>query len=214
MMSGKILVAPSLLSADFSKLGEEVKTVVSAGADWLHIDVMDGVFVPNITIGPCVIKAIRNITDIPFDVHLMIEKPINYVKQFSKAGADIITFHIEACKKPENTINAIRDEKKLVGVSIRPKTPISAIEPYLNDVDMVLVMTVEPGFGGQSFMPDVLHKIAELKKIFTKDIEVDGGINVENAKKVINVGGNIIVAGTAVFGGNDYGKTIRRLRGE
>lgn len=213
-MAKKILVAPSILSADFSRLGEEVRNVRKAGADWIHVDVMDGVFVPNITIGPCIVKAIRDKTRIPFDVHLMIEDPINYVKEFSDAGADIITFHIEACKDPDKTIKAIRKNGKKVGVSIRPKTPLSSLKPYLNKVDMVLLMSVEPGFGGQSFMPGVLSRIRTLRMVYKKHIEVDGGINDKTAGSVIQAGANILVAGTAVFGNKDYRKAIRRLKGE
>jgi ribulose-phosphate 3-epimerase len=213
-MAEKLLIAPSILSADFSRLGEEVENVTKAGADWIHIDVMDGVFVPNITMGPCIVKSVRNRTNLPFDVHLMIENPGNYVKLFADAGADIITFHIEACKNPLQTIFSIKELKKKIGVSIRPNTPISSIAPYLGDIDMVLVMTVEPGFGGQSFMPGVVPKIEGVKKIFNKDIEVDGGINFKNVKEVVRAGANIIVAGTSVFGEKNYKEAIRRLKSE
>lgn len=212
-MAKKIKIAPSILSANFSKLGNEVKEVVAAGADWIHIDVMDGIFVPNITIGPCVIKSVRDKTDIPFDVHLMINDPLSHVEAFSKAGADIITFHIEACREVRHIIAKIKGLKKKVGISIKPKTPISLISPYLKEVDMVLVMTVEPGFAGQAFMPDMLEKIESLRRIYSKDIEVDGGVDVKTAKDIIKAGANILVAGTSVFGGKDYKKAIKTLKG-
>ena len=213
-MAKKIMIAPSILSADFSKLGKEINEVAKAGADWIHIDVMDGVFVPNITMGPCVIKSVKKKCSIPFDVHLMIEDPHKYVEKFSNAGADIITFHIEACKDPRRTIEAIRENGKKVGVSIKPKTPLSDISAYFDAVDMVLVMSVEPGFSGQSFMPEALTKIEGLRRVFEKDIQVDGGITVDTAKDVIKAGANILVAGTAVFGEKDYNKAIRGLKGE
>lgn len=209
----KILIAPSILSADFSKLGEEVRAVEKAGADWIHVDVMDGHFVPNITIGPVVLKWVRPVTKLPFDVHLMIKNPERYIESFVKAGADIITFHSEVEEDPKEIIRLIRYFKKKVGVSIKPKTDISKIEPLLSMVDMVLVMTVEPGFGGQAFIFDCLPKIEEVRKIFKKDIQVDGGINIETAPEVIKRGANIIVAGTAVFGTKSYSDAIRRLRG-
>jgi len=209
----KILIAPSILSADFSKLGEEVKAVQAAGADWIHVDVMDGHFVPNITIGPAVVKAVRNVTKLPLDVHLMISKPEAYIESFAKAGSDIITFHIECDHDPKEMIRLIRYYKKKVGISIRPKTAPGAIENILHMVDMVLVMTVEPGFGGQDFMTDCVSKIGVIRKIFRKDIQVDGGINEMSAAEVIKEGANVIVAGTAVFGSKDYAQAIKKLRG-
>jgi ribulose-phosphate 3-epimerase len=209
----KILIAPSILSADFSKLGQEIRDVEKAGADWIHIDVMDGHFVPNITIGPVVVRSIRPVTKLPLDVHLMIKNPEEYVESFVKAGADIITFHIEAQEDPKEVIKLIRYFKKKVGVSIRPKTGVRSLEPVLPMVDMVLVMTVEPGFGGQEFMFDCVSKIEEVRKIFKKDIQVDGGVNETTAADVINAGANIIVAGTSVFGAKDYAAAIKKLRG-
>ncbi len=209
----KILIAPSILSADFSKLGQEIKDVQAAGADWIHVDVMDGHFVPNITIGPVVVKSIKPVTKLPLDVHLMIKNPEDYVESFAKAGADIITFHIEVEEDPKEIIRLIKYFKKKAGISIRPKTEVKRLETILPMVDMVLVMTVEPGFGGQEFMFDCLPKIEEVRKVFKKDIEVDGGVNESTAAEVIKSGANIIVAGTSVFGAKDYAQAIKKLRG-
>jgi ribulose-phosphate 3-epimerase len=208
----KILVAPSILSADFSRLGQEIRDAEKAGADWIHVDVMDGGFVPNITIGPVVVKSIRPVTRLPLDVHLMIRRPEEFVESFAKAGSDIITFHMESDDDPKEMIKLIRYFKKKVGVSIRPKTETGKIAPMLKMVDMVLVMTVEPGFGGQEFMADCLPKIEELRKVFRNDIEVDGGVNEMNASEVLAKGANVLVAGTSVFGQKDYAAAIRRLR--
>lgn len=209
----KILIAPSILSADFSKLGQEIKDVEKGGADWIHIDVMDGHFVPNITMGPVIVKSVRGLTKLPFDVHLMIKEPKEYIESFVKAGADIITFHVEADGDPGEIIKLIRYYKKKVGISIRPKTDVSNLKDILPMVDMVLVMTVEPGFGGQEFMGDCLPKIEEVREIFSKDIQVDGGVSPATAREVIKKGANVIVAGTSVFGTKDYAEAIRRLRG-
>lgn len=209
----KILIAPSILSADFSRLGEEIKAVENAGADWIHIDVMDGAFVPNITIGPVVVKSARPATKLPFDVHLMINNPQDYIETFAKAGSDIITFHIEAVEDPVEVIRLIKYFKKKAGVSIRPKTGVNAIQKILPMLDMVLVMTVEPGFAGQGFMAECLPKVEELRKAFKKDIQVDGGINESTAAEVIKAGANVLVAGSAVFGSKDYASAIKKLRG-
>jgi ribulose-phosphate 3-epimerase len=209
----KILIAPSILSADFSKLGEEIGAVEAAGADWIHVDVMDGHFVPNITIGPVVVKSIRPVTKLPLDVHLMIRNPEKYVESFAKAGSDIITFHAEVDEDPKEIIRLIKYFKRKAGVSIRPKTDLKKIAPILPMVDMVLVMTVEPGFAGQEFMRDCLPKITELRKVFRKEIEVDGGLNASTASEVIEAGANVIVAGSSVFGAKDYAAAIRKLRG-
>ena len=209
----KTLIAPSILSADFAKLGQEVRDVEKAGADWIHVDVMDGHFVPNITIGPLVVKAIRPVTKLPLDVHLMIKNPERHIESFAKAGSDIITFHCEVEEDPKEIIKLIRYYKKKVGISIKPKTELKSIESVLPMVDMVLIMTVEPGFGGQEFILDCLPKIEEVRSIFKKDIEVDGGINEKTARDVVASGANILVAGTSVFGEKDYAQAIKKLRG-
>ncbi|OGW92525.1 MAG: ribulose-phosphate 3-epimerase, partial [Omnitrophica bacterium RIFCSPLOWO2_12_FULL_45_13] len=205
--------APSILSADFSKLGQEIKDVEKAGADWIHVDVMDGHFVPNITIGPIVVKSIRPVTKLPIDVHLMIKSPEKYIESFVKAGADFITFHSEIEKDPKEVIKLIRYYKKKVGISIKPKTDLISIENVFSMVDMVLIMTVEPGFGGQGFILDCLPKIEELRKIFKKDIEVDGGVNEMTARDCLKSGANVLVAGSYVFGAKDYALAINKLRG-
>ena len=213
-MNNKILVAPSILSADFSRLGDEIKAIETGGADWVHVDVMDGVFVPNITIGPLVVKSIKPITSLPLDVHLMINDPGKYVDPFADAGSDIITFHVEACRSPETVIEKIRAKGKKVGISVKPGTDISALQSLLEKVDMVLIMTVEPGFGGQSFMENMLDKIRSVRKSFKGHVQVDGGINKDTAQKAVAAGADVLVAGTAVFGQADYSEVIRALRGE
>ena len=209
----KTIIAPSILSADFSALGSEIKNVEKCGADLIHVDVMDGHFVPNITIGSMVVKSIRPVTKLPIDVHLMIKEPEKYIESFAKAGADIITFHSEAENDPKEIVKLIRYYKKKVGISIKPKTDLKSIEGFLSMVDMVLIMTVEPGFSGQDFIFDCLPKIEELRKIFKKDIEVDGGINEMTAREVTRSGANALVAGSYIFGAKDYAVAIKKLRG-
>ncbi|MGA1313436.1 MAG: ribulose-phosphate 3-epimerase [Pelagibacteraceae bacterium] len=218
-MSAPIKISPSILSADFSKLGEEIVSLEKAGADYIHIDVMDGHFVPNITIGPEVIKRLRPVTKLTFDVHLMIAPVDPFIKDFAEAGADIITFHPEATEDISKTIKLIRSHGKKVGVSLKPLSPISLIENYLNEIDLILIMSVNPGFGGQKFMPEVLDKMKSLRKIVDQkklkvDIEIDGGINFDNSKKAKDFGANILVSGSTVFkeNGGNLQKNIQLLR--
>ena len=207
-MNNPIKISPSILSADFSQLGNEIKRLIDAGADMVHVDVMDGHFVPNLTIGPPVIKALKKNSSIPFDVHLMISPVHKYIEAFANAGADIITIHPEATEDLQNSINKIKELKKKVGISLNPETKIDVVKKFLNQIDLILIMSVNPGFGGQKFMPEVLKKIKNLVDIRKKeginfDIEIDGGINFENSKQAIEAGANILVSGTTIFKSND-----------
>ena len=215
----KIQISPSILSADFSQLGNEIIKLEKGGADMIHVDVMDGHFVPNITIGPPIIKSLRNYTKLPFDVHLMISPVHKYIKNFAEAGSDIITIHPEATENLNESISLIKRLNKKVGISLNPDTNISVIETELKNIDLVLVMSVFPGFGGQKFIPETIKKIKDLKEIKDKnnynfDIEVDGGINFLNSKDVINAGANILVSGTTIFKENngDIKKNIEKLK--
>jgi ribulose-phosphate 3-epimerase len=212
-----IKIAPSILSADFARLGQEIEAIAVGGADYVHVDVMDGHFVPNITIGPLVVEAARRVTDLPLDVHLMIDNPDCYIPEFARAGADIITVHSEAVHHLHRTVQLIRSLGKKAGVSINPATPVSALEVILDDLDLVLVMSVNPGFGGQSFIPACLQKIEALRLMIdrrglTVELEVDGGVKLDNIRTIAAAGAEVFVAGSAVFGTPDYKATITALR--
>lgn len=213
----KILISPSILASDFGRLRQEVEAVTKAGCDYIHVDVMDGRFVPNITIGQPVVKALSQATHLPLDVHLMIEEPERYVESFASAGADLICVHVEACRHLHRTLQQIRDLGKRPAVSLNPSTPIESVKWVLQDVDMVLVMSVNPGFGGQSFIPSALDKVRDLRELLNSqgldvDIEVDGGVVVDNAAEVAAAGANVLVSGTGIFRTPDYAETIRKMR--
>lgn len=215
-MAQNIKISPSILSADFSILGDEIKNLEKAGADLIHVDVMDGHFVPNITMGPPIIKAIRKFTKLPFDVHLMISPVEKYIKAFADAGSDIITLHPEATDNLKRAIQTVKSHGKKAGVSLNPKTPISALMDVINDIDLILIMSVNPGFAGQSFMSEVLPKVSELRKMINDkklkiDIEIDGGINFETAPLAVKAGANILVSGTTIFSGS-LKDNIQKLR--
>jgi ribulose-phosphate 3-epimerase len=220
LTEGKVKkIAPSILSADFSRLGDEVRAVEKAGADVIHVDVMDGHFVPNITIGPLVIQGLRKLTSLPLDVHLMIENPERYVEAFAQAGGDWITIHAEVCPHLKRIIKKIRQLNVRPGIVLKPTTSLKILYPVLDDVDLVLIMSVNPGFGGQSFIPSTLKKIERLRKIvdqnrYPLEIEVDGGVKIDNIGEVSRAGGDIFVVGTGIFKTKDYEETIKKLREE
>jgi len=210
-------IAPSILSADFAKLGDEIRTVAAAGADWIHVDVMDGHFVPNITIGPLVVEAIRPVTDLPLDVHLMIENADRYIPDFAAAGADIIAVQTEACIHLHRSLQLIRQNNCKAGVVLNPSTPLEGLEWVLPDIDLVVLMSVNPGFGGQKFIPATLEKIARLRKMIDDrglaiEIEVDGGVNSGTIASIAVAGADVFVAGSAIFGSTDYKATISEFR--
>ena len=218
MTTRPIRIAPSILSADFSRLGDEITAIEAAGADHIHVDIMDGHFVPNISFGPLVMASVRKLTTLPFDVHLMIAPADPYIAAFAKAGADIITVHAEAGPHLHRTLQAIKAEGKKAGVAINPATPVSALEHVIGDIDLLLIMSVNPGFGGQSFIPDALNKIRQARDLIGNrdiDLEVDGGITADNARAVADAGANVLVAGSSVYGGNDattYASRIADIR--
>jgi len=217
-MNTMIKVAPSILSADFSQLANEIIKIEKAGADWVHIDVMDGHFVPNLTFGPPVVAAIRKVTKLPFDVHLMVTNPQDLIEPFIKAGADIITVHAETAPHLHRLIQTIKEYGKKAGVSLNPSTPLAVVKEVLDDLDMVLIMSVNPGYGGQKFIPGAIDKVRRLRakieqRKLTIDIEVDGGINASTARQVIAAGANILVAGSAVYGAPDMTQAIKDIRG-
>ena len=211
------LIAPSILSADFSKLGDEIRHVEAAGADWIHVDVMDGHFVPNITIGPLIVEAVKRVTDLPIDVHLMIENPDNYIPAFFEAGASYISVQVETCKHLNRTVRLIKETGAHPGVVLNPSTPIESLAWILEYVDYVLIMSVNPGFGGQAFIPNSIAKIKALRQQIQERglsvlIEIDGGVNEKTIAEIASAGADVFVAGSAIFGSNDYQKTIQRFR--
>ena len=217
MAGGNVRIAPSLLSADFARLAEEVARVEEAGADWLHVDVMDGHFVPNLTIGPPVVEALRKVTSLPLDVHLMMTNPDAFIAEFAEAGADYLTVHVEACPHLHRTVQSIKERGVKAGVTLNPATPAVALSEIVRDADLILIMSVNPGFGGQKFIPSSLEKIAEVRTLIDRTrshalLEVDGGIKPDNADAILSAGADVLVAGSAVFSGGDYAAAITALR--
>jgi len=210
-------IAPSILSADFARLAEEVARVEAAGADWLHVDVMDGHFVPNLTVGPPIVEALRKATKLPLDVHLMMTNPDQFIPEFAEAGADYVTVHVEACAHLHRTIQSIKERGVKAGVTLNPATSLATVEEILGEADLLLIMSVNPGFGGQQFIPSVLDKIARARQLIDRTgsgavLEVDGGVKVENAGRIVQAGADVLVSGSAIFGSSDYGAVIGALR--
>lgn len=211
------LISPSILSADFARLAEAVQMVEAAGADWIHVDVMDGHFVPNLTVGPPMVEALRKVTSLPLDVHLMMTNPDDFIPEFVDAGADLLTVHVEACPHLHRTVQSIKERQVKAGVSLNPATSVTSVEEILGDVDLVLVMSVNPGFGGQQFISSCLDKIRRVRTMINNSrssahLEVDGGVNLTNVASVIQAGANVLVAGSAIFGSKNIPETIRRMR--
>lgn len=211
------LISPSILSADFARLAEAVQMIEAAGADWIHVDVMDGHFVPNLTVGPPMVEALRKVTSLPLDVHLMMTNPDDFISEFADAGADLLTVHVEACPHLHRTVQSIKERQVKAGVSLNPATSVTTIEEILGDVDLVLVMSVNPGFGGQQFISSSLDKIRRIRTMMTNSrssahLEVDGGVNLTNVASVIHAGANVLVAGSAIFGSKNIPETIRQMR--
>ncbi|MEE9232355.1 MAG: ribulose-phosphate 3-epimerase [Nitrospirales bacterium] len=216
-MTTPLLIAPSILSADFARVAEAVQQVEAAGADWIHVDVMDGHFVPNLTVGPPMVEAIRKVTALPLDVHLMMTNPDAFIPEFVQAGADILTVHVETCPHLHRTVQSIKERNVKAGVTLNPATSISTLEEIISEVDLVLVMSVNPGFGGQEFIASSLEKIRRIRTMLTNSgssayLEVDGGINLNNVASIVKVGANVLVAGSAIFGSANIPETIRQMR--
>ncbi len=217
MTKSTVRIAPSILSADFARLADEVARVEAGGADWLHVDVMDGHFVPNLTVGPPIVEAIRKVTKLPLDVHLMITNADAYIREFADAGADYLTVHVEACPHLHRTVQSIKERGVKAGVTLNPATPLASVEAILPDADLLLIMSVNPGFGGQSFIPSSLQKIAQARAMIDRTgsralLEVDGGVKVENAAQIVGAGADVLVSGSAIFSSSDYGATIKAMR--
>lgn len=217
MARRSVLIAPSILSADFARLSDEISRVEKGGADLLHVDVMDGHFVPNLTVGPPIVEALRKVTSIPLDAHLMMTNPDAFIPEFANAGVDYLTVHVETCPHLHRTIQSIKERGVKAGVTLNPATPLNAIEPIINDVDLLLIMSVNPGFGGQHFITSVLEKIVRARRLIDQTrshavLEVDGGVKVENTGQIVRAGADILVAGSAIFSSQDYGATIKTMR--